>query len=148
MHYLIVTLIAILTCSLAVAQETLIDADILLYYQNDDYAHYQGDVVIVNGKETLTSDEAKVYFSRKDNKRTLDRIEVYGHVQFHNPEQDAFGDQGFYYLNSDTLELIGDVKLIKGNNSILGEKLVYYRKIGKAVVTPKKGDRIKCKIRD
>ena len=73
----------------------------------------------------------------------LYRIEAAGPVYFIRPGRSAKGDHATYVAAEDKLVVTGNVILVEGKNVLTGERLDYYNKTDRAVLTGKAGERMR-----
>lgn len=101
-----------------------------------------GKVKAVQGDTTLFCDELIVYYSKirkpgqneQDAERELTRIETRGHVKVMLPDQVAYGQTGIYQIKEGLIVLKGSPKIVRGENTLAGDKIVVYLRENRAIV--------------
>lgn len=105
-----------------------ISADALEVRQEDSLAIFTGNVQAIQGQLVLNADRVQVYYATDDSGTTdvgaIRQIDALGNVFVTSPEETAQGREGVYDLAGETITLIGDVVLTRGENVIRGERLV------------------------
>lgn len=81
-----------------------------------------GDAKLVRAQETLEADTLSAFFTDKDGKRELERIEAKGNVIITTPTEKLTGDEGIYRADTETAEVTGNVKITRGPNVLEGKK--------------------------
>ncbi len=106
-----------------------IEADHLKVYDSKAVAIFQGNVKVVQGKSLLKADKLKVFYEnnkgRKEKKSTskgnsIKRLEVFGTVYVRSGENEATSDRGSFQMNTEDVELKGNVVLTQGKSIMTG----------------------------
>ncbi len=104
------------------------------YYSNEGKMVAYGSPVITNQGNTLTADLVTAWTNPDSQKEketsssdkpqaklgNLKRAEAEGNVVITTPKEKATGDKGIYTAENDTVELLGNVKLYQGENTLQG----------------------------
>ena len=113
-----------------------ITADRLEVQQEEQIAVFTGNVDAVQGKLNLRADKLVVYYrANAKNSNAIRLIEAYGSVFLSSPTEMAQGAKGVYNLDTDTIELTGEVVLTRGENVIRGDRLEMDLATGKSRVS-------------
>ena len=115
-----------------------IESDNLEIREQEKRALFNGNVKVVQGTMTLTSNNMIVYYKGSagtisEGGSDIDRIEVDGKVTLVSGDQSARGDSGSFDMRTELLTLEGkQVVLADGNNVFTGCKLTVQMKNGLA----------------
>ena len=63
------------------------------------------------------------------------KIEAEGGVFFATPLETAQGDKGFYNVDTNTIDLLGNVLLTRDKNVLKGTRLTYNLQTGRSILT-------------
>lgn len=137
-----------------------ITADQLISDNAAQYADFIGNVKVVQADWVITSDKLRIYYEgdllnsgEKSNSKekgnsteqSLKKIVATGNVKIRSDQYSADSEKAEYDTTTMTIILSGeDSKLFKGKNSIIGSKIILYRKEGRARVEGSKDKRIKA----
>jgi lipopolysaccharide export system protein LptA len=117
-----------------------IESDNLQLREQEKKALFDGNVKVVQGEMTLTSDHMIVYYKGQGNSLAagggdIDRIEVNGNVHVVSGTQSARGEKGDFDMRSEVLNLSGkQVVLVDKGNVLTGCKLTVLMKTGQATM--------------
>ena len=101
-----------------------ITADSLEVQQEEQFAVFTGNVDAVQGDLILRADRLVVYYrANAAESNAIRMIEAYGNVFLSSPTETAQGAKGVYNLDTDKVELTGEVQLTRGENVIRGDRL-------------------------
>lgn len=113
-----------------------IAADSLEVRQEENVAIWTGAVKVVQGDMVLESDRLEVHYTNNTDssadQSTINRINASGNVRVTSPDEVATGQTGFYDLAAKTVILVGDVVLVRGDNTLRGERLVVELETGRS----------------
>ena len=113
-----------------------ITADSLEVQQEEQLAVFTGNVDAVQGELNLRADRLVVHYrTNAAESNAIRLIEAFGNVFLSSPSEIAQGAKGLYNLDTDTVELTGDVVLTRGESVIRGDLLVMDLATGKSRVT-------------
>ncbi len=87
-------------------------------------AVFSGDVVIRQGKMTLTADSVKVLYTRKSGSPEMQRLDARGNVKLVSPTERATGNTGIYDVAAKIITMVGNVTLDRGGSNLKGQRLV------------------------
>lgn len=124
--------------------QTVTAKDRMEYHSNARMAKAIGSAEVVRAQDTLSADTITAFFKDESapasapapaaakNPETgplsgngasgLDRLEADGHVVIVTPTEKLYGNRGIYRAASNTAELIGKVRIEKGENILEGER--------------------------
>ncbi len=156
--FLTAFLAALLPPSAAVAQTPAIDtdqpirinADSLEVKQQQQQAVFSGNVEAVQGELVLRADEVRVAYAFGEEQATpgqvIRRIEAEGNVVITTPEETAKADRAVYDVVAGTMQLEGEVVLVRGKNVVEGARLDIDLAAGRAVMVAdaKTGTRVRA----
>jgi len=122
--------------SLVSPDQTVTATDRMEYHSNERMAKAIGNAKVVRAKDTLKADSITAFFKDDAAKAAtpassgdgiagggnLDRLEADGHVVIITPSETLHGQKGIYRASSNTAELIGKVKIERGDNVLEGER--------------------------
>lgn len=115
---------------------TVIHSDKLVIEENSGIAVYTGNVVSKQETNTLKSDRMVVFYHTvakdKEQKGSIRKIEVYGHVEIITDKERATSERGYY--EDDVFYLLGNVKMYNGKNVMTGQKFIHNNKTGKSAL--------------
>lgn len=117
-----------------------IESDNLQLREQEKKALFDGNVKVVQGAMTLTSDHMIVFYKGQGNSLAagggdIDRIEVDGNVRVVSGTQSARGEKGDFDMRSEVLTLSGkQVVLVDNGNVLTGCKLTVQMKSGQATM--------------
>ncbi len=116
-----------------------VTADRLTVEQNNQIATFAGNVEAVQGELVLRADEVRVAYAFGEQQTTpaqvIRRIEAEGNVVITTPEETAKADHAVYDVVGGTMQLEGNVVLVRGENVIEGARLDIDLEAGRAVMT-------------
>ena len=113
-----------------------ITADSLEIQQEEQIAVFTGNVDAVQGELNLRADRLVVYYrTNAKESNAISLIEAFGNVFMSSPTEIAQGAKGLYNLDTDKIELIGDVVLTRGESVIRGDRLEMDLATGKSRVS-------------
>ena len=136
-----------------------IEADQLDFLDRQGKAIYLGNVDAVQGDARIRAEKLTIFFEKKATSDTkenagalgssvgaVERLLAEGTVSYMTPTEKAKGDKGVYDYKTNTIVLTGDVTLTRGENVIVGDKLVINLDSGQSRVSSeskKKGERVR-----
>lgn len=110
-----------------------IAADQLSVNNADGTAVLSGNVVVTQGKMTLSAAEVLVKYGTDG--KSIDQLEATGGVKVTNLGDAARGNAAVYSVATGRIELSGDVLLSQGSSSMTGQKLTINLKDGTGVMS-------------
>jgi lipopolysaccharide export system protein LptA len=105
-----------------------------------------GNAKVVQGNDTLTSARLNVFFKKDDEgKNALQKIDAVGRVKIVTPDETLTGDSGTYNAGNDTATVQGNVKIMRGPNTLEGTRanVNLTTKVSKIFGNEKTGGRVK-----
>lgn len=146
-----VKLLAVLMCLLpaVVVAQTLdskqpieISADTLEVLQNQQQAIFSGNVIAKQGSINMKSARMLVYYKNggaggdgAGAVKGISKIEADGGVFFASPRETAQGAKAIYNVDTQTIQMMGDVVLTRDKNVLKGTQMVYNLATGKSVLS-------------
>lgn len=123
-------------------------SDALEVLQNEKKAIFTGNVIATQGDINMRADKMIVFYRETSDSapassaggsdsmgKGIYRIESEGSVIFTSPTETAQGDKAVYLVDTDTIDLLGNVFLTRDKNVLKGTKLVYNLQTGRSVLT-------------
>ena len=96
--------------------------DSLEYWETEQLAVARGKAEVIRDDNRLTADILVGHFATNvEGKLTLSRVDAKGDVRISTPTDSVRSDSGVYYLDKELAELIGAVKITRGENQLNGE---------------------------
>lgn len=124
-----------------------ISADKLEYFDKEQKAVYDGNVVVTQGEATMKCARLTIFLTKQEKSAATDaeatpiagnsdvsRMEAAGPVTIVQKDQTGSGDSGLYERAANRVTLSGHAKLQQGPNLTTGERLIYTIDQGRAVV--------------
>jgi lipopolysaccharide transport protein LptA len=114
------------------------------------YAEFIGNVKTVQGTFSMTSDRLRIYYSdastkphKPVKKGSISKVVAIGNVHIKSENFTADSNLALYLTDAMVIILKGaDSKITNGENSIVGEKITYYRSDGRIKVEGTPGKRV------
>ncbi|MCH8684055.1 LptA/OstA family protein [Pedomonas mirosovicensis] len=101
-----------------------VDADRFEVRDRENIAVFQGNVKVNQANLTLEANTVRVYYDRaQNNDLAILRIDANGNVQLTSPSERALGNYGIYDVKQRQITLVGNVRLIKGESTLNGDRL-------------------------
>jgi len=110
-----------------------VNADRIEVQDRADRAMFVGNVHVRQAELTLDTQRLTVAYSSNGGVQ-IRRLDAAGGVTVHSPSETAKGDFGIYDLDKKLITLIGNVRLDRGQNQVLGQRLVIDLDSGRAVI--------------
>lgn len=116
-----------------------VTADALEVLQAENKAIFTGNVIATQGTTNMKAAKMVVYYrgGGGDSGATgkgIYRIESSGNVLFTTPGETAQGDEAVYQVDTETIDLWGNVLLTRDKNVLKGTKLNYNLATGRSVL--------------
>lgn len=109
-----------------------VESDALEVDQGTGEAIFTGNVKVVQGEMTITSERARVEYTPGGNE--VNKVFFSGNVLFTSPTDAAEGEEAVYTLASGEVVITGNVLLTQGATTISGARLVYNLDAGTGVM--------------
>jgi len=110
-----------------------VTADRIEVQDRADRAIFSGTVHVKQAELTLDADRVTVAYSSTGGLQ-IDRIDAAGGVLVRSPSETARGAFATYDTNRKLITVIGNVELNRGQNRVLGQRLVIDLSTGRAVI--------------
>lgn len=123
-----------------------ISADKLEYFDKEQKAVYDGNVVVTQGEATMKCLKLTIFLTKQEkaegDKETaalagnsdVSRMEAAGPVTIVQKDQTGSGDAGLYERAANRVTLSGHAKLQQGPNLTTGDRIIYTIDQGRAVI--------------
>jgi len=124
-----------------------ISAETLTVDSGSKYAEFSGNVKVIQGDTTITSDRLRIFYNEipADNKKSADvekaiqKIIAQGHVKIKFEDKLAETEEAVYTTKDKIFVLSGDnSKITTAGNSISGSKITVYRTDGRIKIESSK----------
>lgn len=124
-----------------------ISAETLTVDSGSRYAEFSGNVKVIQGDTTITSDRLRIFYNEipGDNKKSADvekaiqKIIAQGHVKIKFEDKIAETEEAVYTTKDKIFVLSGDnSKITTAGNSISGSKITLYRTDGRIKIESSK----------
>lgn len=130
-----------------------IKAEKLVADLNEYKAEFSGNVTVTQGDTNLSADTLSIYRYQNANnhdntlinKQSIKKIIAQGNVKINFGETSASAEKAEYLAETDELLLLGNnATITRGNHSISGAKLRFYRSEGRIMVDGNAGKQVKA----
>lgn len=135
-----------------------IEADELTFLDKEGRAIYVGNVDAVQGDARIRAEKLTIFFAKKEANGNggigsgvgdVERLVAEGEVFYMTPGEKAKGDRGVYNYKNDQILLTGNVTLTRGENVIVGDRLIVDIEKGRSRVESNsraRGERVRTVI--
>ena len=117
--------------------ERSITSDDMVVDKEANQAIFTGNVHVKQAELSLDTERLTVAYSGGSQTQggvQIQRLDAAGGVVVRSPSETAKGDFGIYDLDRKLITLIGNVRLDRGQNQVLGQRLVIDLDSGRAVI--------------
>lgn len=124
-------------------------SDTLEVLQNEQKAIFVGNVIATQGNINMRADRMIVFYREtpKDaaaapspmGAKGIYRIESHGNVIFTTPTETGQGDAAVYNVDTETVDLTGNVTLTRDKNVLKGTSLTYNMATGRSILNSTSG---------
>ena len=129
-----------------------ISSDRLVSDSKTGLAEFTGKVKVRQGETLITSDSLKIFYDKKQKRKTpeadeesIKKLTFTGNVKIIMESRIAATQQAEYIIKEKVLILTGEgSKVISGNNSISGNRIILYRTDGRVIVERGSKSRVKA----
>jgi len=130
-----------------------ISAETLISDKEAKYAEFIGNVIAKQGNTVITADRLKIFYeevsgkekSEADKSSPITKITAEGKVTIKFDDKIAETGQAVYTTADKVLTLSGEgSRLVSGNDSIAGSKIIFYRSDGRIKVESSKEKRVEA----
>ncbi len=95
--------------------------DRMEYWSQKGEALAIGNAKVVRGQDTINADVIKAVFKKNaQGNNEIERLHADGHVVIVTPTETLTGDNGVYFASTNTAEITGNVKIVRGPNVLEG----------------------------
>lgn len=94
--------------------------DRMEYWSQKGEALAIGNAKVVRGEDTINADVVKAVFHETPTGREIKTLHANGNVVIVTPTETLTGDNGIYYSATNTAEIVGNVKIVRGPNVLEG----------------------------
>lgn len=132
---------------LTTPEEIITASEKLTYNTQSLVAKAVGNAKIVQSDKTLSASSITASFTKDNNgKQVLKNAKATSNVRITTPDEILTGQNGFYNAQTDIAEVKGNVKIIRGPNTLEGERAEVNLKtnLSKMFSNPKTGGRVKA----
>lgn len=101
-----------------------VNADRIEVRDRENLALFQGNVKVDQADMSLEANTVRVYYERgQADALTILRIDANGNVRLTSPSERAMGNYGIYDVRQRQITLVGNVRLVKGESTLNGDRL-------------------------
>ena len=133
-------------------EKIYISSDRLVSDSKTGLAEFTGNVRVRQGATLITSDSLQILYDKKQkskdpeaDKESIKKLTARGNVKIIMDNRIATTQQADYIIKDKVLILTGDgSKVISGNNSISGNRIILYRTDGRVIVEGGSKSRVKA----
>lgn len=151
----IIAALIVLAAATAHAQQTdtkqpvEVASDTLEVLQNEQKAIFVGNVIATQGNINMRAERMVVFYREGPQgagatdggmgAKGIHRIEAQGNVIFTTPTETAQGSQAVYNVDTETVDLVGNVTLTRDKNVLKGTSLSYNMTTGRSILNSTSG---------
>ena len=106
-----------------IGSNTVITADQLLFDYERMICAFDGNVSVEDPEVRMTCDKLNVLF---DSTNSVKSVTAFGNVKVYQQDRRAESDQAVYMAREGEIELIGNAKLFRGTDTIMGQKITFW----------------------
>lgn len=121
--------------STSIGSNTVIMADQLLFDYGRMICAFEGNVSVEDPEVRMTCDKLNVLF---DSTNSVKSVTAFGNVKVYQQDRRAESDQAVYMAKKGEIELIGNAKLFRGTDTIMGQKITFWSNDDKMKCVPGK----------
>jgi lipopolysaccharide export system protein LptA len=119
---------------------------------------FSGNACVTKGNTLLKADRIFLYYKKEADRKNkvgvvdiggsgeLDRVEAKGHVVLTQNNRTAFGEEAFYWKDSNKIILTGNALLKEGKNSIRGDRVIIFLNEDRGIVESDSQKQVKAII--
>lgn len=119
-----------------------ITADRTEFLDGEHISRWIGRVDVRQGSARLLADRMDVHFAADAGPGELgaiEKIEAVGSVRYEAGDEVARGDRGVYLASTEQIELTGNVTLVRGSSTLIGERLIVDPSVGRSTIVGARG---------
>lgn len=113
-------------------RKIIVTSDSLEVDSQGNTAIFTGSVVAQVDNITILSDQMKVVYSSAENQ--VQEIHAMGNVRVLNEGKAIFSDEAKYDHKEEKILLTGNPKVVEGENTITGTRIIYFFRENRAIV--------------
>jgi lipopolysaccharide transport protein LptA len=117
----------------AAAGATEITSGKLVFDYKNHFALFEDNVVVKDPRLKLTADKLTVLFDEGGNAKS---IKAEGHVTITQEDKKATSEKALYDVDTGEIVLEGRPRVIRGRDTLEGEKITFWRDQNKLICTP------------
>jgi lipopolysaccharide export system protein LptA len=114
--------------------QTVITANKLDYNYRSNIAVFKGNVVVKDPEIRMTADEMSITLDRTNS--VVKQVVASGSVHVTFEDKIATGRNAVYNALKGEIELRGDAQIMRGEDIVKGDRIIFWMKEGKMVVEP------------
>ena len=130
-----------------VSKDIEITATTMEWNKDDSIAVAIGDAKAIQGNNVLTADKIVVFFSKKKEIESIEKLDASGNVKFTRENQIALGDNAIYFVKSEKIFFKGNVSLQREDSVMLGDELSIDLKTSSSKLTSKSNEKVRAKYK-
>ena len=104
-----------------------------------------GEAKAIKGNSILYANKIVVFFNKKKDVETINKLDASGNVKFIREDQIATGDNAIYYVDKENILMKGNVTLKREDSIMLGDELSIDLKTSSSKLTSKKNEKVRVK---
>ena len=126
-------------------KEIEITAATMEWNKKDNVAIAIGEAKAIKGNNILHANKIVVFFNKKKDVETINKLNASGNVKFIREDQIATGDSAIYYVENENILMKGNVTLQKEDSIMLGDELSIDLKTSSSKLTSKNNQKVRVK---
>ena len=126
-------------------KEIEITANSMEWKKKDKIAIATGNAKAIQGSSVLSANKIIVFFNRKNDKESIEKLDASGRVKFIKDSQVATGDNAVYYIANEKIFMKGNVALQREDSKMLGDELTIDLKTSTSKLTSNKNQKVRVK---
>lgn len=123
---ILLTMKFFLISTLALGDEITVNADVLEQLQAQNMVRFTGEVEVIIGEMTLSSDEGQAFYGDGGPSDLVRYIALGDRVYLKSHDQDVEADEAEYDFSSSTLKFEGAVILVTNGTKIASDQMMVY----------------------
>ena len=126
-------------------KEIEITAATMEWNKKENVAIAIGEAKAIKGNNILYANKIVVFFNKKRDVESINKLNASGNVKFIREDQIATGDSAIYYVENENILMKGNVTLQKEDSIMLGDELSIDLKTSSSKLTSKKNQKVRVK---
>jgi lipopolysaccharide export system protein LptA len=111
--------------------KTVVTSDRLTYDYKKSLATFEGNVVVIDPRMTIESDEMRLVFNSTN---SIKSATATGKVRMKSEDKTATCDRAVYLAENEEVTLTGNARLNRGRDTTTGNRIVFYLDEDRVVV--------------